>query len=334
MRFSNQTPLPAAMVPSAGDDDRITAIFLAAVTYRIEAGRLDLAPEQRPLLVGPGRERLSYPHDAMLEKDAVSVTASGFVYPKQGKAREATAILGVGAVEIPILALGQRVWQRSAFSLAPTSPLPFDRVAMAWQNAYGGTTTEPARVVEVDGEEAFLPSHEGGYPFNFDGKGFYTDASQAVDQPLPQLEDPEKPVRRWDDRPDPVCFAPYPLWGGMRASHVMRDGQFDRAGVGKLACRSAPRTTFDTIAEGTRIALLGMRPGGGLLSFEVPRSPVAIDLSIGTRHDRMVPSLHAVDLDAEAAEVRLLFRASITYDLIQHELRRAEARIAQDLPAA
>lgn len=331
MRFLNSTPLPAAMVPSAGDDDRVTAIFLAAVTYHIEPGRLDLASEQRPLLLRPG---LSYPHDAMLEKDAVSVTATGFVYPKQGKAREAAAILGVGAVEVPIVALGQRVWQRSMFSLSPTAPLPFERVAMVWQNAYGGTTREPARVVEVDGEEAFLPSHEGGYPLNFDGKGFYTDAAQAVDQPLPQLEDPAHLVRCWDDRPEPTCLAPYPLWGGLRATHVLRDGQFNRAGVGKLACRSAPRTTFDTIAEGARVALLGMRPGGGLLSFEVPRSPFAVALSIGGRRDELPLRLHAMDLDAEAAEVRLLYRGAVTYDLIQYELRRAEVVLARDLMAA
>lgn len=332
MRFANNTPLPAVMIPNAEQDDRVTAIFLAAITYRIVRGRLTVAPAQRPLLLDP---QLPYPHDGMLLKTAASVCATGYVYPPQGRAREATAILRVGDRDATIAAFGTRVWRRSmGGGLKPSAPLPFERVEMTWQNAYGGTTKEPARVVRIDGdgEEAFLPEHESGYPYNFEGKGFVPDAARAIDQPLPQLEDPERLLQHWDDHPEPVCFAPYPLWGGLRAVHVWHDQQFDPDKAGKLASRAAPRTTFDAIPPGTRIALGGMRPDGEALVFEAPPSPVAVNLKVGSNSDRLLPVLDAVDIDADAAEVRLLWRARVTYDLVQFEHRRARLEPTDDFP--
>lgn len=333
MRFSNHTPLPATMLPSAEQEDRVTSIFLAALTYRVASGRLAVAPAQRPLLLDPG---LPYPHDGMLLKTAASVCATGFVYPPGGRAREATALLRVGERDAAIAVFGPRVWQRSLTGgrggLAPSAPQLFERVEMSWQNAYGGTVEEPARVVPMDGDEAFLPAHESGYPHNFEGKGFLTDAARAIDQPLPQLEHPEQLIQRWDDHPEPVCFAPYPLWGGLRAAHVWHDQQFDPGGAGKLASRAAPRLTFDALPAGTRIALGGMRPGGAALVFEIPPPPVAVEVSVGRSSERLLPALDAVDIDAEAAEVRLLWRAQASYDLVQYEHRRARLLPTDDFP--
>jgi hypothetical protein len=332
VRFENHTPLPAAMIPSAEQDDRVTAVFLAAITYRIAGGRLALAAAQRPLLLDP---QLPYPHDGMLLKTAASVCATGFVYPAQGSAREAAALLRVGDRDATIVAFGPRVWQRSlGGALTPSAPLSVERVEMTWQNAYGGTVGEPAAIVQVDGEEAFLPEHESGYPLNFEGKGFITDAARGLDRPLPQLEHPEQLIRRWDDRPEPVCFAPYPLWGGLRAVHVWHDEQLDTSGASKLASRAAPRTTFDAIAPGTRVELRGMRPGGEALVFEAPAPPVAIEIAVGGASERLVPALDAIDIDAEAAEVRLLWRATRTCPLIRYELRRARLEPADGFPAA
>ncbi|MDC3988086.1 DUF2169 domain-containing protein [Polyangium jinanense] len=322
MKFVNETPLPAAMIPNGEEDDRITALFLCAITLRIASGGLELVPGQRPLLLDA---RSKVPNDVMFSKEATSVCATGFVYPRRGdRAREATASLRVGSSDMHIQVFGTRVWQRGALGgLTPSSPVPFERVAMSWENAYGGVTKAPAAVVEMDGEEAFVPEHESGYPLNFDGKGFYTDEARAENQPLPQLEDPAALVRAWDDHPEPVCFAPYPLWGGMRAKHVVKGQELDMTGIRKLGSRAAPRMTFDTIGAGTEIVLAGMRPGGGALSFVVPRSPVVVAMSVGGMRETIVPRLDAVDIDAEACEARFVFRAKATYGLVQFEERRA-----------
>lgn len=331
MHFVNNTPLQAAMIPSSEEDDRVTALFLCSVTYRITDRGLQVASGQRPLLLG---QDLPYPNDAMLLKAAISVCATGFVYPREREARQATAVLTVGSTEAAIEAFGPRVWEQSVISgaLVPGRPLPFDRVAMTWENAFGGVTGEPARILQIDGEEAFLPAHENSYPLNFDGVGFYTDARKALHQPLPQLEHPGQLLRSWDDHPEPVCFAPCPLWSGLRASFVMRDGQFDVSRINKIPSRAAPRTTLDRIEPGTMIALAGMLPAGRALSFASPRSPVVVNLTVGGTAERVVPALDAVDIDAEVSEVRLLYRASITYGLVQFELRAATLEVTSDFP--
>lgn len=334
MRFVNDTPHQAAMIPTCEQHgDAVTALFLCAVTYRVDDRVLALAPTQRPLLLAPG---LPYPNDAMFLKAGVSVCATGYVYPRDQEGRQATASLRVGTAETAIAAFGPRVWEPSIVSgaLAPSRPLPFERVEMTWKNAFGGIVEEPAAVLQVDGEEAFLPVHENGYPLNFDGTGYYSDARRALHQPLPQLEHPGQLVARWDDRPEPVSFAPCPLWSGLRAQFVMRDRQLDTTRINRIPSRAAPRTTFDRLDPGTEISLSGMRPGGTALSFVAPPSPVTVDLALGGRAEQVVPVLDAVDIDAEAAEVRFVYRASATYGLVQFELRTATMQMVADFPEA
>lgn len=331
MEFVNNTPLLAAMIPNGEDDDRITTLFLCAITYRIAGTRLEIVPEQRLLFLEPATH---VPNDAVFSKEVVGVCATGFVYPAKGEeAREGFAGLRIGSVETHIVAYGTRVWRRGAFGgLVPSAPLPFDRVAMTWENAYGGMTNEPARIIDIDGEEAFVPEHEAGFPLNFDGKGFYTDESRAVDQPLPQLEDSKNLLCKWDDRPDPLCFAPYPLWGGLRAEYMVKDKGFEMSGMAKLGSRAAPRTTFDEIESGTEIILGGMRPRGEVLAFAVPRSPVRVVLRVGASSEILVPRLDSIEIDAEAREVRFVYRAKVTYGLVQFEERRAVMEPSEDFP--
>ena len=330
MYAENHTPFPSAIFPSSEPLDRVTTLAVTAATYRLDGGALAPSLAQQPLQLAPG----PIPNDRMHLKAGVSVCATGFVYPKEGEAKRAAARLAVGDHTIDVAVFGVRVWQRSALGggLVPSAPLPFRRVEMSWKNAFGGAVLVPSSLHTVDGEEAILPEHEEAYPFNFDGTGFYPDEARALHQPLPQIEHPEQLVRRWDDRPEPTCFAPYPVYGGLRAGFVLRDGEvLDPRQAGKLASRAAPRATFDVIAPGTTIALEGMRPGGARIAFAVPPPPVWFDLRIGDRAERLVPALDAVDIDAEALEVRLVYRAMFTYDLVEFEVRRLSVEPSPEL---
>lgn len=318
MKLTNTTGLPAALVRSSESDDRITALLVAAVTYRIEGARVSPAPSQRPLdLEGRG----PIPGDAMLLKDCASICVTGFVYGEG--ARRATARLRAGDLDVSIAAFGPRVWRAGAGSLSPTDPLPFERAAMTWKNAYGGSARRRAMVMKVGGEDALLPPHEAVYPYNPEGAGYYLDREEAVNQPLPQLEHPDHLISRWDDRPEPTCFAPYPLWGGLRGATVVRGKEVDLTHVGRLPSRAAPRTTLEKIAAGAEVIVEGMRPRGEALRFAVPAPPVALVVSVGREEERFAPAVDAVDVDAEAGEVRVLYRAAFTYPLVPGERRTA-----------
>src|SRR5687767_5305857 len=102
MRFVNQTPLPAALVPCAEGGDDMTALVITAITFavspvsegknRVGSG-LRLVRAQRPLERGAARAE---PGDDHFIREGVSVTASGFVYAPGGKGTKADASLEVG----------------------------------------------------------------------------------------------------------------------------------------------------------------------------------------------------------------------------------------------
>lgn len=320
MLLINRTPLHAAIVPNADERDGIVALFIVAATFDIAPDRLRFSAEQRPLMLAPLPPEIG---DGYLTKAGTSVCASGFVYPPNGEALRADALLWVGDQTFAVRAFGKRVWRDGGGgALVPTVPLPFDRVAMSWENAFGGAVIQPTRLQKMaNGQEAILPEHPEAHSDNSDGTGFYPAREDAIDQPLPQLEDPEHPIESWNDRPDPVCFAPYPMHGGLRARFVVENDVVDFKRHPYVLSRAAPRTTFGELAFGLRIAVSGMRAGAEVLAFAIPEPPVTADVFVGKRHRRLTLYVDAIDIDAEAANVRIVYRALFSYPLIRYEER-------------
>lgn len=302
--------------------------MLAGVTFAITpvpegktlAGpTLRLSYVQKPLERGQARIE---PADDIFIRQGVSVTASGFVYAPSGKATKADATISVGSETRRVRAFGPRVWRDGMFgALSATAPLPFDRVPMAWEAAYGGMLVRKTSMVERDGRQCLAPEFTTAYPFNADGLGFYLERHEAIEKPLPQLEHPDMPIKNWDDKPQPVCFAPYPMNGGLR-TQVLNDGdKVDLNRMGRLTCRAAPWLIFPAIEPGTNIVLTGMRPKGETLAFVIPEVPVSVRAILGRALFRLKPRLDTVEIDAEAAEVRMVYRCSFRFGLVQHERR-------------
>ncbi len=328
MLLTNATPLPAAVLHNA-EDDRMVSLFVAAATFRIVGDRLVLEEHQLPLLLVVPPPAVG---DGQHTKAGTSVCAVGHVYAPSGKAKQSAARLTVGETERSILAFGTRVWREGASDLTPTSPLPFDRVPMTWEHAYGGSVWRRTTLARLpSGEEAIVPAHDEACALNFEGTGFYLDREDAIDQPLPQLEDPAAPIQTFRDQPDPVCFAPYPLHGGLRARALLDGDRVDLERVGYALSRAAPSTTFDAVPFGTRVVLEGMRPAGAALAFTIPPPPVTADVTIGDVQRRLALHVDAVDIDAEASRVRVAYRALFAYALIQHEERNLRVEASPEL---
>ena len=325
MLLVNNTPLPSAIVPNADDEERIVGLFVAAATFGIAGGRLALEEEQLPLVLVAPPTAVS---DAHHTKFGASVGVVGYAYAPSGTATQSAVRLTVGEVEQTIRVFGTRVWRAGVADLTATSPLPFDRVPMTWELAYGGSIWRKGSLIKLaSGEEAIVPGHDEACALNLDGIGFYPERGDAVDQPLPQLEDPEALIKSYRDRPDPVCFAPYPLHGGMRARSLLDGDRLNLERRGLALSRTAPRTTFDEVPPGTRVVLEGMRPSGAALAFTLPPAPVTADVQVGGVKQRLALHIDAVDIDAEQSRVRVVYRALFAYALIQHEERnlRVEA---------
>ncbi len=328
MLLINRTPLHAAIVPNANNEDGIVSLIVVATTFDIGKETLRFSKEQRPLLLAPEVPLIG---DGFLTKAGTSVCATGFVYAASGSAVRADAHLWVGEERRTVAAFGPRTWREvTGSSLRATHPTPFERVAMTWENAYGGAVLEPSRLVKVRGEEAILPEHPEAFGENTDGKGFYTEALGAVDSPLPDLEDPDHLIETWENRPNPVCFAPYPMYGSLRARFLVEKDTVDFTRHPHVLSRAAPFTTFGEIPFGTRVALAGMRRYGEILAFHIPEPPVTVDVTVGSHHLRLKLYVDSIDMDAEAANVRIVYRALYSYALIRYEKREVRVLMTSD----
>jgi hypothetical protein len=92
---------------------------------------------------------------------------------------------------------------------------------------------------------------------------------------------------------------------------------------------AAPRATFAAIDPGTPVALEGMRADGAALALVVPPPPVAFTMRVGDRIERVLPALDAIEIHAEAAEARIVWRARLSYDLVRFEKRELRAEMAR-----
>jgi uncharacterized protein YjbI with pentapeptide repeats len=117
-------------------------------------------------------------------KPNAEVLLEGACYPPKGSATECGVRFVVGSWSKDLWVVGPRVWRDGLLGGAFSEPLPFSRMPLTWQNAFGG-----AELAE-----------------NPVGKGYRSDE-------LPNVESPRELLRSRSDRPSPAGYGPInPAW--------------------------------------------------------------------------------------------------------------------------
>jgi hypothetical protein len=75
-----------------------------------------------------------------------------------------------------------------------------------------------------------------------------------------------------------------------------------------------------------------MRPRGESLAFVVPEVPAVVRVVIGKLRTSLPLRVEAIDIDADAAEVRFVYRVAFTFALIQNDLREAHLEPSEHFP--
>ncbi len=122
--------------------------------------------------------------DQVMPKSNPEYLISGYAYTHNQDKKNACVVKAeIGALQKSLLIIGDRYWVGNQ----PTNPQPFSRLPITWANAFGG-----------DGHEK-----------NPAGKGV-TEVMLGEDKaiPLPNIENPTRPVSSKQDRPEPVSFEP------------------------------------------------------------------------------------------------------------------------------
>lgn len=315
--ITNATRHAADAVVLADPDGREVVLAVAKATYALAGRRrLELAAEPLPLARAdvpreePGTSSLALASDYAFAKPCADVVVLGDACAPEGGAVTSMRVsVRVGAAAAAIDVKGDRVWKKGLFGVAPGSPERFRTMPLTWERAYGGTC--PAK--DGEGVVRFAP--------NPVGRGFWLADREAADQPMPNLEWPDDPLRKLADRPAPACFAfVSPDWEARASFAGTYDARWEHERAPLLPEDFDPR--FFNVAPaplqlaafpegGEPVRLEGLHADGPR-EFELPRDTITVDLlTPGDRVASHPAVLDTVVIDAAAGLVSLVWRATV-----------------------
>ncbi len=305
----------------AKDGERLVVIVKATFAWAPGASELEFSPKEaqrgvRPADVPwgePEKSSIRYPSDLCIAKPGTDVIVVAAAHAPGGRAVPSfDAGVRVGPLEKTIRVFGLRVWQERGSGLS--EPRPTTGVHVRYDYAWGGLdVSDPEEPVEE--------------PRNPVGMGIARDASTLTHKPAPMIEDPASPLGSIRTRPPPAglgaigrhweprrrFLGTYDAeWLEQRAPLLPLDHD-DRANL----CASPGLTAVPPLQGGEDVALFNLTPGGGGLSFRLPKIRVTVALEVKGREPvTLTPYLDTVVIDALDAPapaevaVELVWRAA------------------------
>ena len=324
----NRTPFQFAPVFVADEEGRPIVATIVKATIAIDArGASRLAEKQEPIDFA-GKHHGEPGQSSMRREPEIAFCKPGTDCVLQGHAvaaKPATQVdvgFRVGELTKVARVTGDRRWEPGLLGAKMSAPLPFERMPLVWERAFGGWDRTPEK------EE-----HHQGEPQNPVGVGFVAKKGRALPgAPLPNIEDPRDLLTAQGSRVAPVGFgftghhwqprAKYAgtydeTWEKERAPRLPAD--FDR----RFFLAAAPGLSSATHLRGDeRIVVVGATKEGrwefSLPGIQPPRCAVALRHGAG---QDLTTALDTVIVDPDVRQVVLLWRAFTTLRQGPHDVR-------------
>jgi hypothetical protein len=322
MDFENGTPLPAALYRSQLNyRDLMLATVIVKASYEVAAdGAIGRVGDPLPI----NEADVETPFGT-LEGDVVPIKdGCDFAIYGHALSRQPVATMNVtvelGSLTRALRITGDRLWASSDRAPASSEGAAFTSMPLDYSHAFGGSA------VLLDGEAS-------PYPDNPSGRGWIAFAEHAVGTPLPNVEEDDQLVTRWDQRPLPASLLPLPRASYLRGSRgIVVDVREGTTSMNPLAFNfSHPRMHLGAFPGGEILTVRGMTPEPSW-SIRVPTLDLALVLSLGGKSYelRLLPDTLCV----VPAHRRLwtVFRRAFVYQVVPERKRqiRIEARSARD----
>jgi hypothetical protein len=290
-------------------------VFIVAVkaTFIIgDDGTTRVAGEQEPIAHAPvhygepGRSSLRYETDLTLTKKSTDVLVHGHAYALGGEpAIGVEASIRIGAFAKRVVVIGDRTWEDAFSGLRLTDPIPFERMPLTWERAYGGidAAADPPLVHEQ----------------NPVGRGFAISARSLVGRPAPNLEDPDDLITSWQKQPRPMGFGPIAREWSLRRELAGRfDERWERERRPLVPADFDDRFYQAAPLDQQLPALVGGEPvelrhltRSGLLRFELPRVRLGFRTKLDGKTVRHAATLHTVILEPDQARVIMVWQTAL-----------------------
>jgi hypothetical protein len=312
MQVLNFSPFPVQPLVLLDNNGKETLLVVAKATYVVGDGSARRSEEQEPIRPAdryrgePGLSSLEWAGETALYKPATDVILLGSAY-SCGRNRSIVDVhLSAGRIRKTVRVFGDRQWEGRRPRIS--EPLPFDRLPLCPERAFGG--------VDASNEEA--PESDARNPV---GVGFLARRSRRspAGTSLPNLEDPANPIRSPMDRPVPaVTGFVAPGWEPRRSLAGTYDSKWkaERApflpdDYSPLFQQTAPADqVFPGYMEGGEPVAVQNASPGGRLSFLLPTTRFDVTVRIGEDVLPLAMRLDTVVIDGDSSALRMVWRGS------------------------
>ena len=336
MQLKNGTPHTLAQMIVLERDGAEHLIVLLKAEFALgKGGVLEVAPPSEPprpadVFHGdPAATSILGEAELSPVKPATDVLLRGSALARRADTRIMDVMLRVGPVRKVVRVSGERRWKRSLMRIVPSDPLPFERIPLIWENAWGGTDTTP------DDEK-----HHGAESRNPVGRGFRAKGTKLPwdGELCPNLEDPRDPVAAPGRNGEPSGFGPIGRGWMPRREYA---GTYDEKWVTErlpllpddFDDRFHQAAPPDQIAPGylrggEPVELLGCVTEGKL-AFALPTLTPHFETRLRTRVESAPMVLDTVTVDADARRLVLLYKGKVRVHGEVPGLRWTECALAE-----
>ena len=329
---SNTTRMLAELSVAADKEGRDYCAVVVKGTFAVDTqGEPALAEEQKPLVYAdvhygdPGTTSIRCECDFALFKPRTDVIVNGHAYSPGGEKVDSVEVAleleGNGtSLRKSIRVIGDRQWQGGILGLSPSRPVPFDRMPLVYERAFGGS--EHSRKDQK--------SH-GSDLRNPVGVGYWTSSELNVIKgtPVPNLEHPEHPIRSWSDKPPPIGLG---VIGRGWQPRVKYAGTYDEqwfnerrpflpADFDERYFQSAPEDQQVSHLKGGESVVCRNMTARGDFAFRVPNINFPIKYRFRDRDLDVSPRLDTLIIEPDDRKFIVCYRAQVESGPKLHQLR-------------
>jgi hypothetical protein len=327
----NVTPFAAGILPSQDRDGRDLAVAVLKATFRFSpvAPATPAPPDVQIPVVGadvhwgdPGTTSVRYASDASPPKPGTDVAVAGHAYGRGRK--EVEAGFRIGALEKTVLVSGPRVWV-AGFPVAIAGPVPFDKIPIRYEGAFGGTYEDGGAPVS--------------WPENPVGVGF---AKAVVDRaPLPSVESRSGRYRSLKDRPAVAGLGFIPAGWKQRARFA---GTFDAAwekgrrpllpaDLDDRFWNAVPQdqVLHPKLAGGESLTLTNLHPEVERVTVQLPRLSLTASFRVRDAETTLVMTADSLLVEPDDGRFAITYRAILP---VGDDLKRLKSVVFRQKRAA
>ncbi len=324
--IDNGTPFAFEVLFLLDEELQPVVVTLLKGTFAIESGACRVAEKQVPVSFGgecwgedSATSSYKYEPEIAFFKPSTDVVLVGHAYAPRAGTTVVDVSLSVGPLRKVVRVFGDREWVHAGAGPMATSPLPFERMPLVFERAFGGWDRRSAD-----------PAHQAFESRNPVGVGFRRSFEAGVR--LPNLEDPRSLIGSPSDRPPPACFgfvSPHwqpraqlagtydAAWQTERAPRLPLD--FDRR---YLNAASPGLVAPSYLRGGERVVAEGLSAQRSL-AFALPQvtSPTAV-VARRNEADLTLPlNLDTIIVEPDEGRAQLMWRAYAPLRSGPHDVR-------------